>query len=101
MTADHVAYVDEQWKVLEPYTSGFYVNDPANETQAQVDANYGANLVIARLCFPENMNREHSLAHALSGFFPTQQVGYPICTLTSSSEHRDPEIVHQQAGIAR
>ena len=42
--ADHVNYVNAQWKVLEPYVHGFYVNDIANETQAQVDANYGANL---------------------------------------------------------
>jgi FAD/FMN-containing dehydrogenase len=42
--SEHVAYVNEQWKVLEPYINGFYVNDVANETQAQVDANYGANL---------------------------------------------------------
>jgi FAD/FMN-containing dehydrogenase len=41
---EHVAYVNAQWKVLEPYLHGFYVNDVANETQAQVDANYGANL---------------------------------------------------------
>lgn len=42
--SEHIAYVQKQWKVLEPYTNGFYVNDAANETQAQVDANYGANL---------------------------------------------------------
>lgn len=42
--AEHVDYVSKQWMVLEPYTNGFYVNDLANETQAQVDANYGANL---------------------------------------------------------
>jgi len=42
--SEHVAYVDEQWKVLERYVDGFYVNDLADETQAQVDANYGANL---------------------------------------------------------
>jgi len=42
--SEHVAYVNAQWKVLEPYVNGFYVNDVANETQAQVDANYGANL---------------------------------------------------------
>jgi FAD/FMN-containing dehydrogenase len=29
---------------MERYTDGFYVNDLANETQAQVDANYGTNL---------------------------------------------------------
>jgi FAD/FMN-containing dehydrogenase len=29
---------------MEAYTNGFYVNDVANETQAQIDANYGANL---------------------------------------------------------
>jgi FAD/FMN-containing dehydrogenase len=42
--SEHVAYVNAQWKVLEPYVNGFYVNDVANETQAQIDANYGANL---------------------------------------------------------
>jgi FAD/FMN-containing dehydrogenase len=42
--SEHVAYVNDQWRTLEPYTNGFYVNDLANETQAQVDANYGANL---------------------------------------------------------
>jgi hypothetical protein len=36
--------VKEQWAVLEPYIIGFYVNDLANETQARVDASYGANL---------------------------------------------------------
>jgi FAD/FMN-containing dehydrogenase len=41
---EHVAYANDQWKTLEPYTNGFYVNDLANETQAQVDANYGPNL---------------------------------------------------------
>ena len=50
--AEHVAYVNEQWKVLEPYVNGFYINDLANETQAQVDANYGANL--ARLVQVKN-----------------------------------------------
>ena len=42
--SEHVAYVNEQWKVLEPYVDGFYINDLANETQAEVEANYGANL---------------------------------------------------------
>ena len=42
--SEHVDYVNQQWKILEPYTNGFYVNDLANETQAQVDANYGKNL---------------------------------------------------------
>jgi len=42
--SEHVAYVQEQWKVMEPYVDGFYVNDVADETQAQIDANYGANL---------------------------------------------------------
>ena len=41
---DHMNYVNAQWKVLERYINGFYVNDIANETQAEVDANYGANL---------------------------------------------------------
>jgi hypothetical protein len=42
--SEHVAYIQEQWKVMEPYVDGFYVNDLANETQAQIDAKYGANL---------------------------------------------------------
>jgi hypothetical protein len=42
--SEHVAYVNRQWAVMEAYTNGFYVNDVANETQAQIDANYGANL---------------------------------------------------------
>ncbi len=42
--SEHVAYVQEQWKTMAPYVDGFYVNDIADETQAQVDANYGANL---------------------------------------------------------
>jgi FAD/FMN-containing dehydrogenase len=42
--SEHVEYVNQQWKILEPYINGFYVNDLANETQAQVDANYGKNL---------------------------------------------------------
>jgi len=42
--SEHVAYVTAQWKVLEKYLHGFYINDIADETQAQVDANYGANL---------------------------------------------------------
>jgi FAD/FMN-containing dehydrogenase len=42
--SEHVEYVNRQWKILEPYIDGFYVNDIANETQSQVDANYGANL---------------------------------------------------------
>jgi FAD/FMN-containing dehydrogenase len=50
--SEHIAYVNEQWKVMEPYTDGFYINDLANETQAQVDANYGANL--ARLVQVKN-----------------------------------------------
>lgn len=41
---EHVEYVDNQWNVLKRYVDGFYVNDVANETQAQIDANYGANL---------------------------------------------------------
>jgi FAD/FMN-containing dehydrogenase len=42
--SEHVAYVQEQWKTMARYVDGFYVNDIADETQAQVDANYGANL---------------------------------------------------------
>ena len=50
--SEHIAYVNEQWQGLERYIDGFYTNDLANETQAQVDSNYGANL--ARLVEVKN-----------------------------------------------
>lgn len=40
----HMAYQREQWAQVGPHTRGFYVNDLGDETQAQIDANYGANL---------------------------------------------------------
>jgi hypothetical protein len=40
---EHLAYIRNQWKVIEPYTEGFYINDLADETQAQIDANWGDN----------------------------------------------------------
>jgi len=41
---EHLAYIRNQWKAVEPYIVGFYINDLADETQAQIDANWGANL---------------------------------------------------------
>jgi hypothetical protein len=43
-SSGHIKYMEEQWKVLGPHTDGFYVNDLSEETQAEVDENYGANL---------------------------------------------------------
>lgn len=40
----HRAYQREHWAQVGPHTRGFYVNDLGDETQAQIDANYGANL---------------------------------------------------------
>jgi hypothetical protein len=39
----HFDYLKRQWQVVGPYTSGFYINDLADETQAEIDANYGVN----------------------------------------------------------
>jgi len=40
----HLEYMRQQWTHMAPYTDGFYVNDLGEETQAQVDSNYGDNL---------------------------------------------------------
>lgn len=66
---EHVEYVNRQWKVLEPYTNGFYVNDLANETQAQVDANYGENL--ARLVQVKNQYDPTNLFRLNANIRPT------------------------------
>lgn len=66
---EHVEYVNRQWKVLEPYTIGFYVNDLANETQAQVDANYGENL--ARLVQVKNQYDPTNLFRLNANIRPT------------------------------
>lgn len=42
--SEHLAYLSEQWAQVGPHTRGFYVNDLGDETQADIDANYGANL---------------------------------------------------------
>ena len=40
----HIAYIREYWKTLEPFTSGFYVNDLDPEaSRSTVSANYRAN----------------------------------------------------------
>lgn len=42
--APHIEYLREHWDQVDKYTRGFYVNDLGDETQAEVNANYGANL---------------------------------------------------------
>ncbi len=42
--AEHVRYVKDYWKTLEPFTDGYYTNEVANEAQKVVDANYQGNL---------------------------------------------------------
>ncbi|MCH7821550.1 MAG: FAD-binding oxidoreductase [Proteobacteria bacterium] len=41
--SQHIAYIRQQWKSLEPHTRGFYTNDFFTETQQQVNANYRGN----------------------------------------------------------
>jgi FAD/FMN-containing dehydrogenase len=39
----HVAYARKYWATLEPSTEGYYTNEVANESQRNIDANYGPN----------------------------------------------------------
>ena len=43
-SAPHIAWLREYWRALEPHTRGFYTNDAIEESQQQLDENYGANL---------------------------------------------------------
>jgi hypothetical protein len=38
-----IAYLNQQYLAWKDHTSGFYTNDLSDETQAEVDATYGAN----------------------------------------------------------
>jgi len=67
--SEHVAYVDSQWKILEQYVDGFYVNDLADETQADINANYGANL--ARLTEVKNEYDPTNLFRLNANVIPT------------------------------
>jgi len=39
----HVDYINSHWAKVEPFTTGFYVNDYFDQTQAQVNATYRDN----------------------------------------------------------
>jgi len=41
--APHLAYAREYWKVVEPFTNGFYVNDLSGEERSAIEANYRGN----------------------------------------------------------
>ena len=43
--SQHIAYIRQQWKSLEPHTRGFYANDIFDESQQEVNANYRGNYV--------------------------------------------------------
>lgn len=42
---EHVAYIKNQWSVIERHTGGFYTNDMFDQTQANVSENYGQNFM--------------------------------------------------------
>jgi FAD/FMN-containing dehydrogenase len=65
----HVRYMEQQWKVLGPYTDGFYVNDISEETQAQVEASYGENF--ARLVQVKNQYDPTNLFRLNANIRPT------------------------------
>lgn len=46
--APHLAFGRAYWKVVEPFTSGFYSNDFIDESSTEVDANYRGNLARLR-----------------------------------------------------
>ncbi len=41
--AEHRAYIEDFWKEIEPYTTGFYTNDMLEQTQGMVNLNYLGN----------------------------------------------------------
>ena len=41
--AEHIAYVEDFWKDIEPYTQGFYTNDMLEQSQGMVNRNYLGN----------------------------------------------------------
>ncbi|MCJ7590032.1 MAG: FAD-dependent oxidoreductase [Woeseiaceae bacterium] len=41
--SQHVKYIKEQWKSLEPHVNGFYANDLFLESQDDIDKNYRGN----------------------------------------------------------
>ncbi len=41
--SQHIAYIRQQWKSLEPHTRGFYTNDSFRESQQEINANYRGN----------------------------------------------------------
>jgi FAD/FMN-containing dehydrogenase len=41
--SQHIAYIKQQWKSLEPHTKGFYTNDFFDESQQEINTNYRGN----------------------------------------------------------
>ena len=41
--AEHIAWLKQTWKSIEPHIQGFYTNDLIDESQKQVDENYLGN----------------------------------------------------------
>ncbi len=41
--SQHIAYIRQQWKSLEPHTRGFYTNDFFDESQQNINTNYRGN----------------------------------------------------------
>lgn len=41
--SQHIAYIKEHWKALEPHVNGFYTNDLFSESQDDIDKNYRGN----------------------------------------------------------
>lgn len=58
---DHVKYIKSHWSNVEPFTTGFYVNDYFDQPQEQVSQNYRENfprlLKIKRQYDPTNLFR--------------------------------------------
>ena len=59
--ARNIAWNRAYWPKLEPFTRGFYVNGLSDQTQAQVNANYGPNyqrlVAVKNKWDPENLFR--------------------------------------------
>ncbi len=42
--AQHIRYIKDYWRTLEPFTDGYYTNEVADEGQKVIDSNYQGNI---------------------------------------------------------
>lgn len=65
----HIEWLRAYWDTIEPHTDGFYTNDVVDETQDEVDENYGRNF--ARLLSLKNRYDPTNLLRLNANIVPT------------------------------